>query len=504
MHASAEVHCPVELPSPGRTHPGGTIGRYHCIVTTAKHPLLPWLVWFVAAIAYSVAIMNRSSLASLGPVAQTHFGIDATALSAFAVIQLVVYASMQIPVGILLDRFGPTALVLSGGVLMILGQIAMATVHEVSLAILARVFVGVGDACTFISVMRMLPDWFSVRHLPTLGQVTALIGQTGQLVSVTPLAIVVGAYGWASGFIGVAAVGLLVSIIGFFVLRDRPGLGTTFERMTGRVGRASREATSLGSRDNTEMLAAVAPPETGMLAVIGAGGAGDGRARRLPGLGFWRRVRRLLSVPGVRLAYWVHFTSPFASTVFVLLWGTPFLTGGVGLSQAAAGGLLSLTIVSGMIAGLLLGPISSRFAERRVLINLASVIGIVVVWTVVLLWPGTPPVWLLAVQMVVIAIGGPASMIAFEVGRSHTPQSFSGFGTGLVNTGGFTSALLVIFLVGLALDLQGAGSPERYTLEAFKWAFAVQIPFWALGITMMLVELRKTRGWMQKHGRTLR
>ena len=138
------------------------------------------------------------------------------------------------------------------------------------------------------------------------------------------------------------------------------------------------------------------------------------------------------------------------------------------------------------------------------LINLASVIGIVVVWTVVLLWPGTPPVWLLAVQMVVIAIGGPASMIAFEVGRSHTPQSFSGFGTGLVNTGGFTSALLVIFLVGLALDLQGAGSPERYTLEAFKWAFAVQIPFWALGITMMLVELRKTRGWMQKHGRTLR
>ena len=473
-------------------------------MTTAKHPLLPWLVWFVAAIAYSVAIMNRSSLASLGPVAQTHFGIDATALSAFAVIQLVVYASMQIPVGILLDRFGPTALVLSGGVLMILGQIAMATVHEVSLAILARVFVGVGDACTFISVMRMLPDWFSVRHLPTLGQVTALIGQTGQLVSVTPLAIVVGAFGWASGFIGVAAVGLLVSIIGFFVLRDRPGLGTTFERMTGRVGRASREATSLGSRDNTEMLAAVAPPETGMLAVIGAGGAGDGRARRLPGLGFWRRVRRLLSVPGVRLAYWLHFTSPFASTVFVLLWGTPFLTGGVGLSQAAAGGLLSLTIVSGMIAGLLLGPISSRFAERRVLINLASVIGIVVVWTVVLLWPGTPPVWLLAVQMVVIAIGGPASMIAFEVGRSHTPRSFSGFGTGLVNTGGFTSALLVIFLVGLALDLQGAGSPERYTLEAFKWAFAVQIPFWALGITMMLVELRKTRGWMQKHGRTLR
>lgn len=449
--------------------------------------------------------MNRSSLSALGPTAQHHFGIDATTLSAFAVIQLVVYASMQIPVGILLDRFGPSTLVLSGGVLMMLGQLAMATVHDVSLAILARVLVGVGDACTFISVMRMLPDWFSVRHLPTLGQVTALIGQTGQLVSVTPLAIVVGAYGWASGFTGVAAVGLLVSIIGFFVLRDQPGLGTTFERMRGRVGRASREATSLGSLDNTEMLAAVAPPATEMLAVVGgASGASGKGARRFPGMGFWRRVRRLLSVPGVRLAYWVHFTSPFASTVFVLLWGTPFLTGGVGLSQAAAGGLLSLTIVSGMIAGLLLGPLSSRFAERRVLINLGSVVGIVVTWLVVLLWPGTPPVWLLAVLMVVLAIGGPASMIAFEVARSHTPRSFSGFGTGLVNTGGFTAALLVIFLLGLALDLQGAGSPDHYSLTAFKWAFAVQIPFWLLGSCMIMIELRRTRRWMQEHGRTLR
>src|SRR5690606_6183094 len=129
---------------------------------------------------YAVAIMNRSSLSALGPVAQNHFGIDATTLSAFAVIQLIIYASMQIPVGLLVDRFGPSTLVLSGGVLMLLGQLAMATVHEVTLAILARVLVGIGDACTFISVIRMLPDWFSVRHLSTMGQITGLIGQFGQ------------------------------------------------------------------------------------------------------------------------------------------------------------------------------------------------------------------------------------------------------------------------------------------------------------------------------------
>lgn len=135
-------------------------------VRVRHRPILPWVIWVVAAIAYALAIINRSSLSALGPAAQEHFHIDATTLATFGVIQLVVYAAMQIPVGTLLDRFGPTALILSGAVLMALGQIAMATVSEVWLAILARVLVGAGDACTFISVMRLLPEWFSISAAP--------------------------------------------------------------------------------------------------------------------------------------------------------------------------------------------------------------------------------------------------------------------------------------------------------------------------------------------------
>lgn len=462
-----------------------------------RHPALPWIVWGTAAIAYSVAVINRSSLAALGPAAQQHFGIEATVLASFAVIQLLVYAIMQVPVGMLLDRFGSTTMILTGGVLMSLGQLAMATVHDLTLVILARILIGAGDACTFISVMRMLPDWFSVRQLPIVGQLTGLIGQIGQLVSVTPLAIVVNVWGWQTGFIGVAGVGLLMVLIGAFVLRDRPGEGTTVERFTGRLGRLSTEAQSLGVSDNTAVLAAVAPPATSVMPVL------DSPPRKLPGVGFWRKTKQLLSIPGVRLAYWLHFTSPFSATVVLLLWGTPFLIGGVGLSQAAAGSLLSLAVVSSMVAGLLLGPLSSRFVQRRVWINVGITVVIVLTWLLVLLWPGVPPIWMLVALMLVIAVGGPASLISFEVLRSHVPRSFSGFGTGFVNTGGFISALLVIFGIGLALDLQGAGSPELYTLAAFKWAFAVQIPVWLFGLSMILLELKRTRDWMKEHGRTI-
>lgn len=453
--------------------------------------LLPWAVWSVATLAYAVAIINRSSLAALGPATQEHFGIDATTLAMFAMIQLVVYAGLQIPVGMLLDRAGPTVLILAGGVLMLSGQVVMATVFDVRLAILARVLVGAGDACTFISVMSLLPEWFTVRQLPLISQITALLGQAGQLISVAPLALAVDLFGWASGFLGIAAVGLLVTLLGVLVLRDAPGTGTVLERVTGSIGRVSGGARPLGVSGGTAEHT-VAPPSTEAVSVVGGSRS------------FWARLRSLLAIPGTRLAFWVHFTSPFALHVFVLLWGTPFLVGGIGLSQPAAAGMLSITVFTSMLGGVLLGSFSSRFMERRVGMYLGVVIAIMLTWCAVLLWPGIPPTWLMWLLMIAISFGGPASMIAFEVLRSHSPRSFAGLGTGLVNMGGFISALLVIMLIGLLLDLQGAGSPENYSLGAFRWAFAAQIPFWALGITMVLVEDGRTKGWMRRHGRTLR
>lgn len=463
-------------------------------------PILPWVVWGVAAALYAIAIVNRSSLAALGPATQEHFGIDAATLAAFPVIQLVVYAGCQIPVGMLLDRFGSTPIILIGAMLMVIGQTAMATVDNVGLAILARVLVGAGDACSFTAVMRMLPDWFKPRQLPMLGQATGLIGQAGQLVSVTPLAFVVANFGWATGFLGIAAVGLLAALLGFVVLRDAPGRRTMFERMIARTGKITERSAGLANAPVTTQI--MAPPATSSIPVVGSQKfTRSGEPRKED---FIARMRRLLSIPGVRLAFWIHFVTPFSSTVFILLWGTPYLTGGLGLSAPAAGGLLSITVISAMAAGFVLGPISSRFVEHRVWLAVGITLLIMGTWITVMLWPGEPPMWLIVAMMIILPIGGPASMIAFEVSRSHTPRSFAGFGTGFVNTGGFIAALVVIYFVGVVLDAQGAGSPSTYSLHAFDLAFAVQIPVWLLGLTMILIERRRTGKWMEQNGRTLR
>jgi MFS family permease len=123
-----------------------------------------WLVFGFAAFDYIIAVMQRSSLGVAGVAATDRFHVSAAVLSTLAVIQLIVYAGLQIPVGVILDRVGSKRLIAIGAALMVLGQVTLALAPSIGFAIGGRVLLGAGDAMTFISVLRLLPNWFSGRR----------------------------------------------------------------------------------------------------------------------------------------------------------------------------------------------------------------------------------------------------------------------------------------------------------------------------------------------------
>ncbi|MGX1791746.1 MFS transporter [Microbacterium sp. NPDC055312] len=414
-----------------------------------------WVVWGVAVAAYVLAITNRSSLSAVGVDAAERFQADAATLSLFAVVQLAVYGGLQIPIGVLLDRYGSRPIMVIGMLLMALGQFVMAVSPSIGIALIARVLLGAGDAAIFPAVLRLVATWFPAQRGPVMGQLTGLVGQTGQLIALTPLAVLLHSTNWTITFGSVAGLGLLFAILVWMLVRNHPP-----ER--------SADVTV-----NTE---------TGVVQVITS--AID------TGVG----IRAAWAHPGTRLAFWSHFTTPFASTAFLLLWGMPFLTAGQGLTPAGAAGILSITVLVSMALSPVLGMLSRRIPTRRSLaLVLPSIAVQVAAWTTVILWPGPAPIWLLIVLVVCLAAGGPASMIAFDHARTHNPAHRLSTATGVTNSGGFLAALIAIFFIGLTLDLQGAGTPDTYSLDAFRWAFATQIPLWLLGASFIIRERKSTR-----------
>ena len=425
---------PIDLPRPPAVRPSSTA----------------YAMWVVGLLAYGVAVFNRSSLGVAAVEAQERFSAGASVVSLFLVLQLAVYAGLQVPVGVALDRFGSKALILTGAATMAAGQLVLALAGDVPTAIAARVLVGAGDAMTFISVLRLVSLWFPGRTVPLVTQLTGILGQFGSVVAAYPLVALLHNTSWQATFAGAAASGVLVAVLVLVALRDAP------------------EGT-------------LRPPAAGLSQV-------------------WRNLVITWREPGTRLGLYTHVTTQFSGTVFALLWGYPFLVVGQGLAPGTAAALLTLLVVVGMAVGPLLGRLCGRWPLRRSVLVFAITAATVLVWTIVLLWPGRAPLALLVTLVVVLGTNGPGSMIGFDYARTANPAERLGSANGVVNVGGFVASLLTMLAVGAVLDLLTPGSSTAYDLEAFRAAFAVQYLFWAVGLAGVLRHRRQVRARLARDG----
>jgi MFS family permease len=409
-----------------------------------------YVVWGVALLAYAVAVFHRASLGVAAVEAQERFSAGASAVSLFLVVQLAVYAGLQVPVGVALDRFGSRRMILAGALTMAAGQLVLALATDVPTAIGARVLVGAGDAMTFISVLRVVGMWFPGRIVPLITQLTGIVGQLGSIAAAYPLVALLHGTSWRTTFLGAGATGVLVGVLVLVALRDAPG-GT-----------------------------------------VPASTAGLDELRRSLTM-TWRE-------PGTRIGLYTHLVTQFSGSVFALLWGYPFLVVGEGRSPGTAAGLLTLLVVVGMAVGPLLGRLCGHWPLRRSVLVLGILGATVTMWTVVLLWPGRAPLALLVLLVVVLGTNGPGSMIGFDYARTENPAERMGSASGLVNVGGFLASLLTILAVGAVLDLLTPGASADYDLGAFRAAFSVQYLFWAIGLVGVVRHRRQLRARLARDG----
>jgi len=400
-------------------------------------------VWAVAVAVYFLAVFNRTSLGVAGLMANERFGISAAQLSFFTMLQLVVYAGMQIPVGLLVDRFGSRRVLTAGAALMMVAQAGFALATTYPEALLARTFVGAGDAMTFISVLRIVARWFPLRRVPLFTQLTGNVGQLGAIVAAIPLSWALAHWGWTTAFLCAAGAVPVTLLFLLLVVRDDPSARSLRgEPLSPRVLLSS--------------------------------------------------LRSSWAQPGTRLGFWVHFTTPFSSTVLGLLWGYPFFVKAEHVASTTAGALLTVLTLVGVAAGPVLGYLVGRHPWHRSTLALWAVAASVAAWTAVLLWPGRAPVWLLGVLVCAVGLGVPASMIGFDVARTSNPAHRQASATGIINVAGFVAALVTVVAIGFILDWRTPSGTD-YTPGAFHWAMSFQYVVWGLGVIMMLRQRRRIR-----------
>ncbi|MCW2808944.1 MAG: major facilitator superfamily 1 [Marmoricola sp.] len=394
------------------------------------------MVWTVGLLVYVLAVFHRSSLGVAGLVAAERFHISATQLATFTMLQLLVYAGMQIPVGLAVDRFGSRSVLFTGLVLMTIGQGVFAFAETFPVALVARGFVGVGDAMTFICVLRLVSTWFPQRRIPLVTQLTGMLGQLGAIAAAVPMTWALSQFGWSRAYLVAASIGVVLGVAVLVLLHDAP----------------------------------------------------EDRNLRGPRLSLGAIKESLVASwahPGTRLGFWMHFTTQFSATTLSLLWGYPFFVRGEGRSPSTAGLLLTLVVVAIICSGPVLGWLVGAHPWHRSTFVLSTIAAIVMVWTIVLLWPGDAPLAVLILLAFVVGLGGPASMIGFDVGRTSNPSHRLASATGIINQGGFLATLFLVVAIGFVLDWRTPGGGTNYPASAFRWAMSVQYLLWAVGVVQI-------------------
>jgi MFS family permease len=339
---------------------------------------------------------------------------------------------MQIPVGLLSDSWGTRKTVALFSSVAALGSIIFALAPTFTMATLARVLVGLGVSATFVSSLKALAEWFSGREYARISGLLMAMGGLGWLAAATPLAFLTESFGWRSAFILIGGIAVLLAVLTWFFVIDRPDAGV--------VKGAGLERSRTGHASDWKFLSSLA----------------DVVRQKY----FWT------------IAVWLFFAQ---GTLFSFygLWAGPYLMDTYALSKPAAGNILSMIAIGMVVGGPFLGYLSDRVLEsrKRVLVG-ASAVNIFV-WSIMIGFFDTFS--LPALFGIFFLMGITTSsivVIVFTTVKELFPLEMAGTAIGTANLFGFFGGIVFQPLIGYILDIAGK-IHGIYPSYAYQWTFWV-------------------------------
>ncbi|MFC4560007.1 MFS transporter [Virgibacillus kekensis] len=399
-----------------------------------------WVVFAAVLLTYLLMSSQRTAPGLITEQIMLDFNVTATTIGLLTSIQFFVYTGLQIPMGLLADRYGPNFFLISGAILTGIGTIIYSfSTHEFVL-FFARALTGVGDATIWVNMVLILGQWFNAREFTRLIGVAAMMGNLGYLLATVPFSLLIDLLGWRSAFF---SAGLLLCLCGIF-------LYIVLIRKTKQPIFIKREI----QREKT-----------------------------------WALLRRIFSKRQAWALFFCHFGIVGTYVGFISSWGVPYGMNVYGMTRSAASQLIMLGLIGALIGAPLAGWISSRLKTIKKPYIVVHLI-LLLTWSVFLLFNGNPPFRLLTVLFFIIGLAYGANALTFAAVRQSFPIKEAGIVSGFANTGGFLSAILLPSIFGKVLDhfqvVSGSIS------EGYYYGFITPVIFSIIGL-IGVISLKEKR-----------
>lgn len=403
---------------------------------------LAWTVWGLGALLYLIGFYQRVAPAVIGDRLMAEFAISGAALGNLSAFYFYSYVAMQVPTGIIADRWGPRRLLTVGAALAAAGTVLFAFAPTLGWASVGRLVIGGSVAVAFVSMLKLATHWFAPRQFALASGMALFVGIMGGVFGGVPLRLLVDAFGWRPVMLVTAAVTAVLALVIWLRVRDDPA-----ER-------------------GYQSYRPVLPDGGGHGAIL-------------------RGVVEVLAYRNV----WILLITPIGVSGAVLtfggLWGVPYLRQVHGLDARSAAAISSALLVAWALGGPCLGALSERLGRRKPL-HVAGCAVALVCWSLIALLPLSLP-WLVPLLLV----GGFAAgnlIIGFAFNKESVPARLSGTASGVCNMGPLMGGMLLQPAVGWILDRHWQGALEHgvrlYSAAAYQAAFLMIVGWIALALLL--------------------
>jgi MFS family permease len=391
------------------------------------------LVGVLAAI-YMVSQFLRSSVAVIAPDLAAELNLSAVEIGILSSVFFFVFAAMQVPLGIAIDRFGPRTCLLVCAGIVVLGEVLFAMATSPTSLIAARALLGVGTCASFMAPLAIYARRFPPERFATLTGLQLGFGSIGGLFATAPLAFGAATIGWRGSFLLLAAVTAAIALLVALVVTDEPP------------------------------------------------GAGAPRPRETLAEGF-AGVVAVFRIPSVWPLFLINLASYSTYALVVGLWGGPYLAHVYGYGLTGRGDVLFLAAVMQIVGSLAWGPTDRLFGSHKVPVILGAGTSVVALGALALMGVLGPTVLIVWFCLFGFVCAYTPVMIAH--GKSLFPPHLVGRGITMMNMATMGGVFIAQTVSGAVIQLFAA--PDGvYPLAAYQVVFGLQAAFLAVALVVYL------------------